>query len=299
MLGAVSTAANPVFVRLSDVELVASAFHRMAWAIPVMWIWAWTVRRRSRLPAHAYSRRDRILLVLCGALFAADLAALHLSISMTHAANSILFLNAQPIYVVFGAWLLFGTVVSIQFVAAAAVAMTGAVLLAWQSASFGTEHVFGDGLAVVAGFCYAGYILAAGRLRTGRSSAEINLWTCLIGAPILLLTAVMLGQDIVPDTPRDWSLMIALGVVSQALGQGLIVWGLAHLASSFASVALLTAPIAAAVFARVILHETLTGVQILSMLVVLAGIYGAWRASLPIVDATAPPPGEMPTRRGS
>lgn len=283
VLGAVATAANPVFVRLSDVELVASAFHRMAWAIPVIWLWA-SLGRRRRTARIELRGREFVLLVLCGAFFAADLASLHTSISLTHAANSILFLNAQPIYVVAAAWLLFGTVVSTRFIAATAVAMTGAVLLVWQSASFGGGHLLGDGLGVLAGLCYAGYILAAGQLRKGRDSAVINLWTCVIGAPILLLAALLAGQDIVPATGRDWALMIGLGVVSQACGQGLIVWGLAHLPSSFSSVALLVAPIAAAVFAGLILDEMLTGLQVLGMIVVLAGVYGAWRASFSVVN---------------
>lgn len=291
VLGAVATAANPVFVRLSDVELVASAFHRMAWAIPVIGLWAWIGRRRDPPVGLEPSKRDVILLVLCGALFAADLVALHTSISLTHAANAILFLNAQPIYVVAAAWLLFGTVVSARFVAAAAIAMTGAVLLAWQSASFGSEHLLGDGFGVLAGLFYAGYILAAGRLRSGRTSADINLWTCLVGAPILLLAALLAGQDIVPASGRDWSLMIALGVVSQACGQGLIVWGLAHLPSSFSAVVLLAAPVAAAVFARLVLDETLTCVQLLAMFIVLAGVYGAWRASFFVVEAAKRPAG--------
>jgi drug/metabolite transporter (DMT)-like permease len=283
VLGAVATASNPVFVRLSDVELVASAFHRMAWAIPVFWLWAWLSRRHKPREAVAFSRRDIALLFVCGAFFAADLVALHTSISLTNAANSILFLNAQPIYVVTAAWLLFGTRVSSRFILAAAIAMSGAVLLVWQSASFGRDHLLGDGLGVVAGLCYAGYILAAARLRNGRTSADINLWTCVVAAPILLLTALLLGQDILPETGRDWTLMIALGVISQACGQGLIVWGLAYLPSSFSSVALLVAPIAAAVFAQLVLDEILTGMQMLAMLVVLAGVYGAWRASFPVI----------------
>ncbi|MCZ7598499.1 MAG: DMT family transporter [Gammaproteobacteria bacterium] len=289
VLGAVATASNPVFVRLSDVGLIASAFHRMFWAVPVIFVWVLLSRRGGGDSARMTSR-DRVLLGLCGAFFAADLVALHTSISLTYAANSILFLNAQPIYVVIAAWLLFGTSVSRRFVLAAAVAMLGALMLVWQSASFGGDYLLGDGLGVVAGLCYAGYILAAARLRDGRSSAVINLWTCVVGAPLLLVAALAAGQDVVPPTARDWSLMIALGVVSRALGQGLIVWGLAYLPSSFSSVALLVAPVAAAVFARLLLDEVLTVMQVAGMLVVLAGIYSAWRASFPAAIRAAAKP---------
>lgn len=286
VLGAAATAANPVFVRLSDVELVASAFHRMAWAIPAIWLWS-RLAGASAAPPARLSGRHLALLLLCGAFFAADLAALHAAISLTNAANAILFLNAQPIYVVVGSWLLFGTLVTRRFLAAAGVALLGAVLLAWHSVELGGGHLTGDALGVLAGICYAGYILAASRLRTGRSSAQINLWTCLVGAPILLLAALALGQDVIPPTGRDWALMIGLGVISQALGQGLIVWGLAHLPTSFSSVALLTAPVAAAVFAWLLLEESLALSQVGAMALVLAGVYWAWRVSTGTVPAAA------------
>ena len=106
--------------------------------------------------------------------------------NLTRAANSILFLNAQPIYVSVGAWLLFGERMGPRFIGATALAMAGVVVLTWASVDLGAGHALGDALGVVAGVCYAGYILAASRLRTDYSSLAINVATCLVGAPLLL-----------------------------------------------------------------------------------------------------------------
>ena len=302
VLGAVATSSNPVFVRLSDVPETASAFHRMAWALPAFALWGVAaglgLRRTgtgegSRTPVVADSRRTRrvirlieipterrdlLLLVLCGAFFAGDLAALHAAVNLTTAANAILFLNAQPIYVAVGAWLLFGEGMGVRFVGAAALAMAGVVVLTWTSVDLGVGHVLGDALGVVAGICYAGYILAASRLRSDYSSLAINVATCLVGAPLLLAAALATGQSIAPPTLDDWLLMIGLGVVAHACGQGLIVWGLAHLPAAFASVSLLVAPVSAALFAWLFLAEPLGPVQIAGMALVLLGVQLAWRA---------------------
>lgn len=271
-------AANPVFVRLSELSSVASAAHRMFWALPVFLLWVLWSRRRTALRRAPDGQIP--LLLLCGFLFAVDLTALHAAIELTSAANAMLFVNAQPIYVVIGSWLLFGTRVSRRFGAGVAIALTGGVLLAWQSLEFGTRHLAGDGLGVLAGMLYAGYILGARRLRAGFSSAEINLWTCIVGVPLLALAALAGGHSLTPDTTRGWGLMIALGVISQGLGQGLIVWGLAHLPVSFSSVALLMAPVASAVLAWGFLGESLVPLQLLGIGTVLLGIHVAWRASL-------------------
>ncbi len=278
LAGAVATATNPVFVRLSDLEPVASAFHRMAWALPLMWLWVFLEPARP-VPARPHGWRDRALLVLCGVFFAADLVALHFSIQLTVAANSILFLNAQPIYVVAAGWLLFGERVSARFVTSAGVALLGAGIVVSQSLDLGREHVAGDALGVLAGLCYAGFILTASRLRALYSSATINAWTCLAGCPLLLLATLSAGQQVLPASTRGWLLMIGLGVVSQALGQGLIVWGLAHLRAGLSSIVLLAAPVSAALFAWWLLSEPLSVVQIGGMLIVLLGIQLAWRAA--------------------
>ncbi len=230
-------------------------------------------------PTRGNAWRDRTLLVLCGVFFAADLVALHFSIALTVAANSILFLNAQPIYVMVAAWLLLGERVTTRFALAAGVALLGAALLVSQSLELGGGHVAGDALGVLAGVCYAGFILTARRLRAAYSSATVNAWTCLAGCPLLLLASLFAGQGIVPGSTRGWLLMIGLGVISQALGQGLIVWGLAHLQAGLSSIVLLTAPVSAAIFAWLLLAEPLTPVQIGGMLIVLLGIQLAWRST--------------------
>lgn len=277
MLGAVATAANPVFVRLSDLSPTASAFHRMAWALPLMWLWVVLERARSVAPPAAPRRGDWWKLVLCGLFFAADLTSLHWSIELTVAANSILFLNAQPIYVVLGAWLLFGERTTRGFLIGVGVALVGMTMLVWQN--LGTGRLLGDGLGMIAGVCYAGYILTASRLRSRYSSAVINAWTCLVATPMLLATALLTGQNVIPASTEGWLLMIGLGVICQACGQGLIVWGLAHLQANFSSVALLIAPVAAALFAWVVLGEALSGLQMFAILVVLTGIQLAWRGA--------------------
>lgn len=277
--GALATAFNPVFVRLSDLDPVGSAVHRIAWALPLMWLWVGLERGTARAPS-TRQPGDRFLLALCGLFFAADLIALHWSIQLTSVANAILFLNAQPIYVVLGAWLLFGERVTLHFLAGVAAAMIGAAVMLGESLQFGGARPLGDALGLVAGLCYAGYILSANRLRRRVSSATINAWTCLIAGPALLAVALGTGQAIVPGSLEGWALMVGLGVVSQACGQGLIVTGMAQLTAGFAAVVLLLAPVASALYGWTLLGEAMTLQQIAGMLVVLAGLSIAHRASL-------------------
>jgi len=66
--------------------------------------------------------------------------------------------------------------------------------------------------------------------------------------------------------------LLGLAFVSQIAGQGLIAYALALLPTSFSSVTLLVQPVAAAVFAWVLLAEPFGAQQALGGAIVLAGI---------------------------
>ena len=102
VLGAVLIAFAPIFVRISQTGPVATAFWRLALALPALWIWAgWEGRQGSDTAA------SRSVLILAGLFFAGDLAVWHWSIQLTSVANSTLLANLAPIFVTIGAWLLY------------------------------------------------------------------------------------------------------------------------------------------------------------------------------------------------
>lgn len=81
-----------------------------------------------------------------------------------------------------------------------------------------------------------------------------------------------------PECKREWKL-VGLAWISHAAGQGLIAYALAHLPAAFSSVSLLFQPVMAALFAWILLSESLSPLQIAGAAVVLAGIYLARRGS--------------------
>ncbi len=78
--GAVAIAFAPIFVRLSELGPTATAFYRLALALPLLWLWVGRERRVKREQRRPSSRRDAFQLALAGLFFAADLAVWHWSI---------------------------------------------------------------------------------------------------------------------------------------------------------------------------------------------------------------------------
>jgi drug/metabolite transporter (DMT)-like permease len=265
--GAICIGFAPIFVRLIDVGYTAAAFWRVALALPVLGLLWYPRRPRDRaasLPPGA--------LLLAGAFFAADLAVWHQSIRFTSVANATLLANLAPIFVTAGSVWLFGDRIGARFVGGLVVALIGSALLVANSFTISVQTVGGDVLGMITALFYAGYLLTVSHQRRNVSMPELMWWSTLSCAVVLLPVVLVLGEPLWPASARGWAVLIGLALVSQVAGQGLIAWAMAHLPAAFSSVSLLVQPVAAAVFAWILLAEPFGALQALGGAVVLAGI---------------------------
>ena len=276
LAGAACIAFAPIFVRLSEAGPTSTAFWRCALAVPVLYVW---LRRQAPAEEPALSRPDRSYLALAGVFFACDLGVWHLSIQYTSVANATLLANVAPLFVTLGGFLLFRERFTRLFLLGLALALAGAGVLMGESARISPASFGGDLLGVLTAVFYAGYILTVGQLRTRLSTRTVMFWTTLVSAILLWPAALASGEQIIPSSAAGWVTLVALALVCQALGQGLIAFALAHLPAAFSSVSLLLQPVLAALLAWALFAEALGAVQGLGALAVLAGIALARRGS--------------------
>lgn len=280
VVGGVCIALSPILVRLSEVGPTVTAFWRAALAVPILA----ALLAASGRSTVAVRPIDRWRLVAAGVFFAGDLAFWHWSIRLTSVANATLFANFNPIFVTGGAWLLFGERITRGFMAGMGLAFLGAVCLLGDSFSLGGDHALGDALGVATAMCWASYFLVVRSLRARLGTRGIMLWTSLVTALVLLPVAGLSGEAFWPVTWAGWAVLVGLGLLSHALGQGSIAFALAHLPAGFSALALLSEPVLAGLFAWWWLGEGLGPLQWLGGVAVLAGIGVAARG------LRAPPP---------
>jgi drug/metabolite transporter (DMT)-like permease len=280
LTGATAIGLAPIFVRLSELGPEATAFYRLFLSLPLLGLWAWHERNRHAEGAPIVDRRARRWLIFAGLFFAADLAVWHWSIRITSVANATLLANLAPVFVVLAGWALFGERFRAAFLVGMVVSLVGALTLMGDSLSFSHQRLIGDLLGALTAVFYAGYIISVARLRSGVSTATVMFWSAAVSSAALLPVALLSGENLIPATPKGWTVLLALAVISHVGGQGLIAYALAHLTAAFGSVSLLWQPVAAALFAWLILHEALGAWQVAGGIVVLTGINLARRASL-------------------
>jgi drug/metabolite transporter (DMT)-like permease len=276
LLGATCIALSPIFVRLSEAGPTATAFWRVALAVPVLWLLCFM----KESPREEDRKAPWSLLLAAGVAFAGDLGFWHASIQLTSVANSTLLANLASLFVTLAAWVFLRERPSRLFLAGLGLALFGVTLLVRSSLQFSSTALAGDALGVVTAMFYAGYILAVKGLRDrGESALRLMAVTSTITAILLLPVALATGEQFFPASPGGWLILLGLALVSHAAGQGLIAYALAHLPAAFSSVGLLLQPVVAALFAWLLLAEPLAALQMAGGLVVLAGIYLARRGS--------------------
>ena len=277
LAGAAAIGSSAVFVKVSEAGPIATAFWRVALALPFLWAWSVIGSRGGHVASFTAERR---LMIWAGLFFAGDLAVWHWSIVLTSVANATLLANLAPIFVTLAVWWLFGKRPTALFVGGLATAIAGVSILLGGDFQAGGRAVLGDFLGVVTAMFYAAYQLTVTRLRSRAGTAGIMAWSGLVTAVALLPLALASGEQILPHTLTGWAKLAGLALISQVAGQSLIAYAMAHLPATFSSVGLLAQPVIAALLAWGVLAETLGAVEIAGGIVVLIGIYVTHRAEV-------------------
>jgi drug/metabolite transporter (DMT)-like permease len=280
--GTVAIGFAPVLVLLSDVGPSATAFYRLLFALPFLWIWMTATHARGSTDARPSTANDFLWLGLAGLFFAGDLALWHWSLQYTSVANSTLLTNCAPLFATVGARVFLHEKITRRIILGMIIAFAGASLLVGGRLEFKPNHWVGDALAFVTGAFYAAYLLTVKKLRAKFSPPTIMAWSGVVSCASLLLIAVLSREPLIPVSSKGWLAVIALALVSHLAGQTLIAFALGHLPASVSSIILLLQPLLAGLLAWVVLKERLTLGQWIGGAVILAGIFIASRVTPPV-----------------
>lgn len=264
LAGNISLSIGALLVRLADTGPTASAFWRMAIALPFLLALAWR-ESGGRLPP----KNAIVVAGTAGIFFALDLVAWHIGILQTKVANATLFGNCASLLLVIWSILLARQLPRGWQALAILLAFAGSALLMGQSYELSPAYLVGDLLSLLAGVLYTGYVLLMQRVR-----GALEPWTALaissvVCVPILLATALALGETMIP---QNWTPLILLALTSQIIGQGLITWSLPRFSPLVIGLTLLVQPAVAALAGWLAFGELLGPVDIFGGMLVGAAL---------------------------
>ncbi len=271
-VGALAMGISPVFVRNAEVGAFASAFWRVALALPLLGLWSWWEAKNSKTiqtPLFPTSKS----VVLVGIFFAGDLFFWHLAILNTTVANATLLACLAPVWVSLFSASFIGEKVARNTYFGLVICLIGAAFLIGSSYQASPERLLGDIYGVITSIFFGLYFLAVRVARRNHGAGALTFSGTAITALILLAVTLIAGQSLIPASPKGASALLALGWLSHSGGQGLLAVALGALSASFSSLVIFIEAIAAAIFGWLLLSEPLGRDQFLGGGLILLGIW--------------------------
>ena len=267
--GNVALALGPWSVRLADSGPISAAFWRLALAIPLLALFAW----RNGQALTGFGRTTWLAIAAAGVLFALDLASWNIGIGQTRLGNATLFGNSGSV-ILMGWAIVMTRRLPRPFEALGILsALAGAAILMGRSLQIDSHSLVGDLFCILAGFLYGFYILLLQNARARLGSWSLLTLSSLAGAPVLLALALWQGEPVWPGSAGSgWWPLIALALLSQVIGQGLVVYSLKHFTPLIVGLTLLTQPVVAVVVGWFVFGEALVPLDFAGMALVGAAL---------------------------
>lgn len=253
-----------IFVKLSPLPPINTGFYCVLFSIPMLTPFF----KKSEL--QALIRKQIATMILAGAFLARDLTLWNSSFSYTSVANANLLVNLNLFNVIPVSYFLFKEKMMPKFLFGGLITLIGVLVLMTNKVSMSPDRLLGDSLSLGSSIFYAMFMITVYKLRDSVTSTII-MFISTFGTLLVLATVIFFTEGFY--VPQNFGELLALALVSQILGQGLLAYCLGKANACLSSLITLSQPVVAALYAWVIFNESFNLQTIIAILITLTGVY--------------------------
>ncbi|UKS29070.1 DMT family transporter [Paenibacillus sp. HWE-109] len=268
LIGIVAISFSAIFVRWSEAPAAIIAMYRLLMTNVLMLPFLWNYR----VEIAKVRWRDWLKTAISGIALGLHFLFWMDSLRFTTVASSTAILTLEPIFVLFGAFLLYGQRTSRHALIAMCVAIAGAVCIGWGDFQFSGIALKGDMLSLLGTLAVALHMLLGKSIREHMSAFVYSFFVFLFAGLVLAVTNVYSGVSFTDYVPKEWGIFLLLAIVPTVFGHYVFNWLLKYMKASSVSMTVLGEPLGASILAYFILGETITTVQLLAGCVLLVGV---------------------------
>lgn len=275
VVGILAISTGAVFVRMADAPSLVIAAYRVGLAalilVPIM---CW----HSRAELRVLSARDLGIAFLAGVFLAMHFAAWITSLKFTAISNSVVLVSTSPLWVGIFAPLFVNEKIKPIILFNILFCIIGCIIIVSGDFASGGTALWGDLLALVGGFCAAGYLILGKTLRQ-KLSLLVYISLCY-GSAALILWILVLGMGLQVSGFSNqtlWALW-AMALISQIVGHSCYNWALRYCSTTLVALSFLGEPVGATILAYFLFHEALTPTKAIGGLMIMCAIFMAVRS---------------------
>jgi len=218
-----------------------------------------------------YSVKGQLKLIACYVAMnlIADMSFLA-AVRYTSVANAVFLKYTGPIYVLLLAPLLLKETRGKKIISALVLAIAGLLIILYQNISGTNAISFGIVLGIISGLTLGIVTIIIKKILTNISVYTAMFYRFLISTPIMIIVVVFSGA-IIPM--ESIAMLLFFGAIFAVVGTAIHLEGVARVSAQRASILFYIEPLAAVVFAIILLSETPTLLTLIGGLLIILSSY--------------------------
>jgi drug/metabolite transporter (DMT)-like permease len=257
----------PILVKLRLTPGLISAFYRMAIALSLLLPYV-LITKKFTLPKTTIL----ILAVLCGVLFASDVAVWNIAIQESSATQASLLTNLSPLWVGIISYVFLKIKPATNFWIGTTVALFGMAMLVGFKFFLELDFDAAFLLAVLSGILYSIYLLVSKKVLSQMDVLSFMTISLLASTVYLAIVCIWMNEPFSGFSNAGWFVLLIQAVVCQLMAWLSISFATQHMRPTRVSLSLLGQAVITSILAWLFLDEKITLHMIIGGLILLLGI---------------------------
>ncbi len=267
--GAFCTSFAATFIIASGEPPFVVAFYRLFFAvlffIPIMAIQGWDQLKSIK-------KKHLIWCLLVGISFGLHLVTYIASLNYTSVASAGALASLQPVFVAIGASVFLRERIGLRVRIGIACAVVGGLIVGGGDLLTVTSTaLIGDLLALICALMISLYFVAGRALRQHLDILPYLLVVYSSSMVVVAILSLASGTPLTISSPKSLVHLLALGLISTALGHGIFNWALKYVKASAVSLVMLASPVAETVWVYFFLGQVPAMTSIIGGVIVIIG----------------------------
>ncbi|WP_369765977.1 DMT family transporter [Flavobacterium sp. WC2429] len=257
----------PILIKLKLAPGLISAFYRMAIAVSLLLPYV-LVTKKFKLP----EKKNLILAILCGVLFASDVAVWNIAIQESSATQASLLTNLSPLWVGIISYVFLKTKPALNFWIGTIVALFGMAMLVGFKFFLKLDFNNSFLLAVLSGIFYSIYLLVSKKGLTHIDVLSFMTISLLASTLYLAVVCIWMNEPFSGFSNSGWFVLLIQAVVCQLMAWLSVSYATQHMRPTRVSLSLLGQAVLTSILAWAFLDEKITINMVIGGIILLLGI---------------------------